>query len=133
MTIEQSIYSYIAKEENYQDNDYIIKEGTSGNWVYLILEGQIKVKKITSKGLITIDQLKEGDIFGEMVLWHAGQGTRTASIVADGPVKVGVLDTEFLLKDYEKLSPRLKDLMKSLIKRLYETTQQAVAVAVDSN
>jgi CRP-like cAMP-binding protein len=133
MTIEQSIYSYIAKEENYQDNEYIIKEGTSGNWVYLILEGQVKVKKTTSKGLITIDQLKEGDIFGEMVLWRAEQGTRTASIMADGPVKVGVLDTEFLLKDYEKLSPRLKELMKSLIKRLYETTQQAVNVALDSN
>jgi CRP-like cAMP-binding protein len=133
MAIEQSIYSYIAKEENYQDNDYIIKEGTPGNWVYLILEGQVKVKKITSKGLITIDQLKEGDIFGEMALWRAEQGTRTASVMADGPVKVGVLDTEFLLKDYEKLSPKLKDLMKSLIKRLYETTQQAVNVAVNSN
>jgi CRP-like cAMP-binding protein len=133
MTIEQSIYSYIAKEENYQDNDFIIKEGTRGNWAYLILEGQVKVKKTTSKGLITIDLLKEGDIFGEMVIWRAEQGTRTASIIADGPVKVGVLDTEFLLKDYEKLSPKLKDLMKSLIKRLYETTQQAVNVAVDPN
>jgi CRP-like cAMP-binding protein len=133
MTIEQFIYAYIAKEEKYKDNDPIIKEGTSGGWVYLLLEGQVKVKKMTSKGLITIDSLKEGDIFGEMILWHFGQGTRTASVVADGPVKVGVLETEALLKDYERLSPRLKNLMNSLIMRLEEATKKAVTLAVESN
>lgn len=133
MTIEQFIFAYIAKEEHYQDNDSIIKEGTSGDWVYLVLEGQVKVKKMTSKGLITIDALKEGDIFGEMILWHFKQGARTASVVADGPVKVGVLDTEALLKDYERLSPRLKNLMKSLIMRLEEATKKAVTLAVESN
>jgi CRP-like cAMP-binding protein len=133
MTIEEFVYAYIAKEENYQDNEPIIKEGTSGGWVYIILEGHVKVKKLISRGSVTIDTLKEGDIFGEMILWHSGQGTRTASVIADGPVKVGILETEFLLKDYEKLSPRLKDLMKSLIKRLGETTQKAVILAVESS
>jgi len=133
MTIDEFTYAFIAKEEDYSDNDYIIKEGTSGDWVYIILEGKVKVKKMTAKGLITVDTLKEGEIFGEMILWQAGRGSRTASIVADGPVKVGVLDTEALLKEYEKLSPRLKGLMKSLIKRLSETTQKAVTIAVETN
>lgn len=135
MPIDEFVYAFVAKEENYKDNDYIIKEGTSGSWVYLILEGKVKVKKVTAKGLITVDTLKEGDIFGEMILWHwqAGHAARTASVIADGNVRVGVLDTEALLKEYEKLSPRLKDLMKSLIKRLGETTQKAVTLAVESN
>jgi CRP-like cAMP-binding protein len=133
MTMEQFLYAYVAKEERYRDNDYIIKEGSRGDWIYLVLEGVVKVKKMTGKGLITIDILKEGDIFGEMILWKFGLGTRTASVIADGPVKVGVLDTTALLKDYEKVSPRLKDLMRSLINRLNETTNNAVALAVESN
>ena len=133
MTLEKYLFAYVAKEEDYKNNDPIIKEGTGGDWVYIIIEGQVKVKKMTSKGLITIDTLKKGDIFGEMVLLQSGKETRTASIIADGPVKVGVLDTEFLLREYERLSPRLKDLIKSLIKRLNETTQKAVTLAVESN
>jgi len=133
MSIDEFIYAFVAKEENYQDNDYIIKEGTSGDWVYIVLDGKVKVKKMTSKGLLTIDTLREGDIFGEMILWQSGRGARTASIIADGPVKVGVLDTGFLLKEYERLSPRLKDLMRSLIKRLSEATQKVVTLAVESN
>jgi CRP/FNR family transcriptional regulator, cyclic AMP receptor protein len=133
MTIEQFLYAYIAKEERYKEGDYIVREGTRGDWVYLVLEGTVKVKKMTAKGLITIDILKEGDIFGEMTLWKFGLGTRTASVIADGRVTVGVLETSALLKDYEKLSPRLKDLMRSLINRLYEATNNAVALAVESN
>ena len=132
MSIDEFIYAFVAKEETYNDNDHIIREGASGDWVYLLIEGRVKVKKMTSKGLLTIDTLKEGDIFGEMILWQSGRGTRTASIIADGKVKVGVLDTEAVLREYEKLSPRLKDLMKSLIKRLSETTKQVVTIAVES-
>jgi CRP-like cAMP-binding protein len=133
MPVDEFIYAYVAKEEDYKDNDTIVKEGTSGDWIYVILEGQVKVKRMTAKGHLTVDTLKEGDIFGEMVLWQSGQGARTASIIAAGPVKVGVLDKEFLLKEYEKLSPRLKDLMRSLIKRLNETTQKAVNLALASD
>jgi CRP/FNR family transcriptional regulator, cyclic AMP receptor protein len=131
MTIDQFLYSYVAEEEDFNDNDVIIKEGTSGDWIYIILEGKVKIKKQTKKGLLTIDTLKEGDIFGEMVLWQLSQGTRTASVIADGPVKAGVLEIDFLLRDYETLSPRLKGLMRSLIKRLSDTTQKVVSLAVD--
>jgi CRP-like cAMP-binding protein len=133
MSIDEFIFAFVAKEESYNDNDYIIKEGASGDWVYMIIEGKVKVKKMTSKGLLTIDTLKEGEIFGEMILWQAGRGARTASVIADGAVKAGVLDTEALLREYEKLSPRLKDLMRSLIKRLNETTRKAVTLAVESD
>jgi CRP-like cAMP-binding protein len=133
MSIDEFIFAFVAKEEIYKDNDHIIKEGASGDWVYLIIEGKVKVKKMTSKGLLTIDTLKEGEIFGEMILWQSGRGARTASVIADGAAKVGVLDTEALLREYEKLSPRLKDLMRSLIKRLNETTRKAVTLAVESD
>jgi CRP-like cAMP-binding protein len=125
------LYGYVGNEESYGENEYIIKEGSRGDWVYLILKGQVKVKKMTSKGMVTIDTLKEGDIFGEMALWQAGKTARSASVIADGPVIVGVLRTELLLHDYDSISPRLKNLMKSLMIRLTETTKKAAILAVE--
>ena len=131
MTIQQFIYGYLAGEEVYKDNDFIIREGSSGDWVYIILDGRVSVKKMTPRGLVTLANLREGDIFGEMVLWQAGKGTRTASIMADGQVKVGILNIDQLRQDYESISPRLKSLMNSLITRLEETTKKAVTMAVE--
>lgn len=133
MTLDHYIFAYVAKEESYQSKEFVVKEGSRGDWVYVILEGKAKVKKATPKGMVTIDNLKEGDIFGEIVLWETGGGVRTASVVADGPIKVGVLDNEQLLRDYESVSPRLKSLIKSLIMRLKETTQKAVMMAAEKS
>ena len=130
MTINQSIYGYLVKEERYENNDYIIKEGTSGDWIYVILEGKVRINKITPRGQVTLNTLQEGNIFGEKVMWKAGQGPRSTSAIASGPVKVGILDTERLTSDYEAISPKIKSLMKSLMARLEDTTRKAVNLAV---
>lgn len=131
MTIKNFLYSYISQEEEYDKGTVIIKEGSKGNWAFIILDGTAKVKKKTSKGIVTIDTLSEGDIFGEMILWQTAQGTRTASVAAETKLRVGVLDTELLMKEYESVSPRLKSLIGSLIQRLATTTQRAVKLAVE--
>ena len=132
MDLDQFLYSYIAKEEYYNDQDVIISEGRRGDWLYIVLEGKVKVKKMTPKGLLTLDILKKGEIFGEISLWLAGKGVRTASVIADGSAKVGILETERLLKDYESISPRLKSLMKSLIMRFSDTTKKAAILSVEA-
>ncbi len=131
MAIEKFLYPYISQEEEYDKGTVIIREGRKGTWAYLVLDGTVKVKKKTSKGIVTIDKLSQGDIFGEMILWQTGEGTRTASVIAETDVKVGVLDTELFLKEYESISPRLKSLIGSLIQRLASTTQRVVRLAVE--
>lgn len=133
MAIDQLVYGYVASEETYQDKAVIIEEGSKGDWVYVILEGRAMVSKRTRKGTVTLDILKEGDIFGEMILLETGQGLRSASVVAaDGPVRLGVLDSERLVKDYGALSPQLRALMRSLIQRLKEATDKVCNVVVES-
>ena len=133
MAVDQLLYVYVLNEEDYPTNAVIVKEGSKGGWMYLILEGKVKVKKNTPKGMVAIGSLKEGDIIGEMTLFEAivAERTRTASVVADGPVRVGVLDTDRLLKDFESVSPQLKGLIKTLVKRLSDTTQRAVKLAME--
>ena len=108
MAINSLVYKYVIDEESYPDNTAIIKEGSSGDWVYVVLNGKVKVKKKTPKRMVTISILKEGDIFGEIAFFQKGKVTRPSSVIADGPVKIGVLDNERLNSDWQSLSPQLK-------------------------
>jgi len=134
MALDQLLYVYIMNEEDYPANSTIVREGSKGDWIYVILEGTVKVKKNTPRGMVTISTLKEGDTIGEMTLFDTvvGEKTRTASAIAEGgPVKVGVLDTDRLLKDFESVSPQLKGLTRTLVKRLSDTTLRAVKLAME--
>lgn len=119
MAVDQLVYSYVTEEETYPDGSVIIQEGAKNNWVYVILEGVVKIKKTTSRGQVNLATLKEGAVIGEMAFLAAGEGVRSVSAVAsDGPVRVGILDTHRLVHDYEAVSPRIKYLIGSLVKRL---------------
>lgn len=131
MAIDQFVYAYVANEEEYPDKTVVIEEGSRGDWVYLVLEGKLRVRKKTPRGNVTVYTLKEGDILGEMLLLTPGKGVRTASVIADGPVKLGVLDSSRLVRDYDTVSPQLKGLIRSLIQRLEETTDKVCELAVE--
>jgi len=119
MTIDPILHAFVASEETYSDGEAIIREGSKTDWVYVILEGHVKIKKKTSRGLVTISTLKKGAILGEMAFLTASKGVRSVSAVAiDGPVRVGLLDSQRLVRDYEIVSPRLKNLIDLLIKKL---------------
>jgi len=134
MDINELVQIYLSDEETYESGEIIIEEGTKGNWVYIILEGQAKVTKRTHAGIVTIDNLKKGTIFGEMALFGNVQVERSASVIAaDGAIRVGVLDFQQLLRDYESLSPALRSLITALIRRLKESTEKVAAFVVAAN
>ena len=128
MAIDERIYAYVVKEETYPDKAVIVKEGSRGEWVFVILKGQVKVRKKVSNGVVTLGTLKEAGIFGETEFLGKKEEIRITSVVADGPVRVGILNSEQLARDYEAISPELKGLIRSLIKRLKFTTENVVAM-----
>jgi CRP/FNR family cyclic AMP-dependent transcriptional regulator len=131
MEIEALIRAYLANEESYESGEIVIEEGSKGDWVYVVLEGQFKVTKRTAAGMLTIDILKRGAIFGEMALFGKALEARSASVVAaDGPARVGVLDTRQLIDDFESLSPRIRLVIKALIMRLKESNEKAASLVV---
>jgi len=130
MALESFIYGYIVKEEVFPNQATIIEEGKYGDWVYIVMEGRVKTKKRTSKGMLTINTLGEGSVVGEIPFLKKTDRLRTASVVAEGQVKLGVIDKDRLEKEYEALSPQLKSLVRTMVLRLEETTKKASLLAV---
>jgi CRP-like cAMP-binding protein len=132
MAMDSQMLDYIVNEEHFSDQDVIIKEGSTGDWVYVILEGRVKIKKQTPRGALIIDTLSEGNFVGEMAMLKQNNSIRTASAVADGPVVLGLLDSVRLLQEWEAQPRRIKKLISSLIQNIEETTQTAVQMITTS-
>ena len=131
MSKDTAFDPYVVEVRTFSDGDVIIEEGSFGSWIYVILEGSVRVKKTTAKRMVTIDTLKEGEVFGEMVFLEGGTGARSASVIAaEGPVKVGLLDTEKLISDYEAVAPDLKTLIQSLMSKLRDATSKVCSILV---
>jgi CRP-like cAMP-binding protein len=128
MPISPELYSYVINEERHADKSVIIKEGAHGNWTYLVLEGRVKVKKQTPNGMVTIDKIGEGEMFGEMALLQEGDADRTATVIADGPVLLGMLDTHRIVEELSHLSPQLRKFLYTLSKRLKSSTAKVVSI-----
>ena len=58
----------IALEEAYRDGETIFEEGNSGDWVYVVLSGEVEVSKTVEGKTFTLGTLKPGEVFGELAL-----------------------------------------------------------------
>jgi CRP-like cAMP-binding protein len=119
----------MVEEQEYPDKKILLEENSVGDWVYVILEGEVKIKKRTKKGMITLATLGKGAIFGEMPLFLKRNRKRTATAQAHGRVRVGLLDTTRLDKEIESLSPQLRSLIKTLTKRCRERMESISEIA----
>ncbi|HLA36040.1 MAG TPA: cyclic nucleotide-binding domain-containing protein [Rhodocyclaceae bacterium] len=59
---------------------YIVKEGSVGNFMYVILNGEARVMKSGRGGQVELARLESADSFGEMSL--ADNEARSASVIA---------------------------------------------------
>jgi hypothetical protein len=66
-----------------------------------------------------------------MAFLEGGMSTRSASVIAaDGEVRVGLLDTQKLIDDYEAVPSELKTLIRSLMQKLRNTTSKVCSIIV---
>ena len=121
----------ILEEEEHKDGDVILREGTSTDWIYIILEGQVRIQKSTPKGVVSITTLSEEHVVGEMAFLEKGKVPRAASAVALGSVRLGVLDHDKLTKEYDSLSPLFRKLILTLMRRLRYVTDAAVRLITE--
>ena len=122
----------ILAEEEFQDGDVILREGISTDWIYIILEGQVRIQKKTPKGSVAITTVGEGQIVGEMAFLERGRVPRAASAVASGYVRLGVLDRDRLTKEYDSFSPLLRRLILTQVRRMRHITEIAAKLVIET-
>jgi CRP-like cAMP-binding protein len=121
----------IAIKETYQDGQTILKEGSHGEGTYVILSGKVRIAKKIDNEVITIAELSENEYFGEMSFLD--RQPRSASAVAVGEVKLGLLDKDYLEEEINKTSEDFRAILIALTNRLRHTTSQLVNLIVENH
>jgi PPM family protein phosphatase len=105
-----------------RDGEVIIEENVTGDEMFLLVQGEVKV----SKGEQEIARLPQGSNFGEMAL--IDNAPRSASIHAIGPVRLLVIGRkqfyEFIRKDPPSGIKLLWSFLQILTSRLRSTDEQ---------
>jgi Domain of unknown function (DUF4388)/Cyclic nucleotide-binding domain len=123
-------YLYILEEEEFYDGKTIVKEGTHGKWIWVLIEGKVKISKNTQRGPLTILHLGEGCYVGTFTSLLFHDYARSATVTAVGDVRLGLLDTQRLAGEFYTLSPVFRGMLVSLDRRLKKTTERVAELAM---
>jgi CRP/FNR family transcriptional regulator, cyclic AMP receptor protein len=90
--------SQFLKELRFSAGDVIFEEGSHGDSLFLVAEGQVRIEKkvAAEKGLKELALLSSGDFFGEMALIE--ETPRSARAVAHADVRVLMLSRKELFE-----------------------------------
>jgi len=113
------------ESENFKKNETIFKKDDSGNSMYAILSGKIKVHE----GKHIYGYLSEGECFGEYAL--IDNKSRSASITATKDTKVLKIERQYFLDLMKNDSGFAKGILSVMIKRHREldTIQESLATS----
>ncbi|MCP4107796.1 MAG: DUF4388 domain-containing protein [Desulfobacteraceae bacterium] len=121
-------YMYVVSEDQFFEGQTIVEENRHGGWNWTILEGIVDIVKNTKKEPIKIIKVGDGSFIGSVDSLSFQGGVRPATAIASGEVQLGVLDTQRLTTEYTNMSFELKNIVRSLERRLREVTDKAVAI-----
>ena len=102
----------LMKEMQYEQGTEIFKEGETGDCMYIIQQGNIKIHK----GNTTLAILKEKEVFGELSLLDAD--TRSASATAETDCILYKIDQEPFYELMDERPEVAKGFIKILCQRL---------------
>lgn len=111
----------------YKKGEIIFSEGDTGNEMYLIKSGNVRIYKLTGRIQHTLAVLKEGNFFGEMAILD--QSPRSASAEASTDVELVIFDKEAFISNIRK-NPFIEFVVNELISRLRVTSNQFKLLAI---
>ena len=113
----------LAHEETYKDGQVIFQEGSSGDWVYVILSGKVEISKNVKGKKHVIEVLGESEVFGE--LSFLGGIKRSAAARAVGDTIVGIMNRDYMDREFNKLSSEFRSILAAVVKRFKNMIDQA--------
>jgi uncharacterized protein (TIGR02266 family) len=117
------MFIYVS-EDTYQDGHVILKEGTSGNWLYVVLSGAVEISKTIDGKKYVIDVLRPGEVFGEV--GFIGGKKRTATATTIGQAVIGVVDRSSLDAEFNRLSSDFRAILLAMANRFEKMVNRVV-------
>ena len=115
--------------KHFENGNYIFLEDSKGEQCFFVLEGSVKVTRLSKDGReVILAMLNEGDFFGEMSLLDGE--SRSANVIALEKTKVLTLDrNDFIavVNDYPKIAVQL---LKELARRLRKSDRQIASLSL---
>jgi CRP-like cAMP-binding protein len=85
----------VCREERFVSGEYIFREGESGNRLYLITEGEVRISRdMPGSGEEALAVLKSGAVFGEMAVFDRSERS-THAISNGGTVALTIARSDF--------------------------------------
>jgi CRP/FNR family transcriptional regulator len=114
-----------ALGKGYRDGEVIVRQGESGDCMYVIQSGRAEVFQVKGGREIRLAVLGKEDVFGEMAIFE--KETRSATVRALGDVRVLTIDKKtFLRRIHEdpslafrilqKMSHRIREMDAELVR-----------------
>ncbi|MFQ5699595.1 MAG: Crp/Fnr family transcriptional regulator [Myxococcota bacterium] len=114
-------------ERKFPKNATIFEEGASGEYMYLIQSGQVKVTKMSEDGREKIvEMFEDGDFFGEMALME--RAPRSAAVKTTRPSVLLALSRSAFLSLMRENPELPLEIIRELSHRLRETTSEVRAL-----
>ena len=118
----------VVIERRFPKNATIVEEGLTGDYMYVIREGRVKVTKASDDGREKIlDILEAGSFFGDMSLFD--RAPRSASVKTLQPCRLMALSRRDVLAVLQRSPDFAMAIIQVLIQRLRETDEQASAMS----
>ena len=113
----------------YNDGEVIIKQGDSGNCMYVIQSGEVEVISDNNGKEVRLAIRKEGDFFGEMALFS--RELRSATIRALGDARILTVDRKNLLNSIQKDPSLAFRIIETLSKRVRDLSEEIAPYKLD--
>ena len=121
--------SPIFRRKSYPIGSFIITEGSSGDFLFLLNRGAAKVTRESEEGREVIFAfLREGDIFGELSILDGRD--RSANVVALEDTEVYILERDEFLKVMEGYPAISVQLLQELARRIRASDRQIEYLAL---
>jgi CRP/FNR family transcriptional regulator len=123
--------SHIFVVRSYRKNQIIFLEEETGNYMYLVLAGKVKVAKSGTSGKETILAIhRAGDFFGEMSLLDGKTAPATVSAMEDAKI-ISLSGTDFhkYLLHNEKVLLQIIDVLCARLRQVWQTQSMSSSAA----
>jgi CRP/FNR family cyclic AMP-dependent transcriptional regulator len=112
--------------QTYQDGQIIIKQGTSGDCLYVIQEGRVEVIAESEGREIKLAELGRSEFFGEMGLFE--KDVRSSTVRSLGEARILTIDKKNFYQTIQKDPSLAFRLLETISHRLRLANQRIAAL-----